>query len=123
VRFLVDECAGPALAQWLKNQGHAVFSVYEEARGMMDDAIIHKAFIENWILVTADKDFGAMIYRDKRPHRGVVLLRLENERASTKIAAMQNLVRDYSDRLSNQYIVVTENRIRFGGIPPALAQS
>jgi len=33
MKFLVDECTGPAVAHWLRMQGHEVFSVYEEARG------------------------------------------------------------------------------------------
>lgn len=58
MRFLVDESTGPAVAVWLRQQGHEVFSVYAEARGMDDNNIIHKAFTENWILMTNDKDFG-----------------------------------------------------------------
>jgi uncharacterized protein with PIN domain len=57
MRFLVDECTGPSVAEWLRNQKHEVFSVFEEARGMDDDDIILKALEENWILVTNDKDF------------------------------------------------------------------
>jgi predicted nuclease of predicted toxin-antitoxin system len=52
MRFLVDECAGPAVAKWLRDQGHQVFSVYEEERGMDDDDIVQKAFLENRILIT-----------------------------------------------------------------------
>lgn len=37
MRFLVDECTGPAVAGWFRTQGHEVFSVYEEARGMEDE--------------------------------------------------------------------------------------
>jgi len=44
MRFLVDECTGPAVAEWLRDQKHEVFSVYDEARGLNDDAIIQKAF-------------------------------------------------------------------------------
>ena len=44
MRFLVDESTGPAVAAWLREQGHEVFSVYAEARGMDDDDIIHKAY-------------------------------------------------------------------------------
>ncbi len=33
MRFLVDECTGPAVAHWLHEQNHEVFSVYEESRG------------------------------------------------------------------------------------------
>lgn len=43
MRFLVDECTGPAVAEWLRNQNHEAFSVFEEARGMDDDDIIQKA--------------------------------------------------------------------------------
>ena len=58
MRFLVDECTGPAVAEWLRREGHKVFSVYDEARGLDDETIIQKAFTENWILITNDKDFG-----------------------------------------------------------------
>jgi predicted nuclease of predicted toxin-antitoxin system len=58
VRFLVGECAGPKVAMWLRGQGYEVFSVYEQARGMNDEDIVVKAFDENWILITNDKDFG-----------------------------------------------------------------
>lgn len=37
MRFIVDECTGPKVARWLRDQGHEVFSVYEEARGIADD--------------------------------------------------------------------------------------
>jgi predicted nuclease of predicted toxin-antitoxin system len=52
VRFLVDECTGPAVARWLRAQQHEVFSVYDEARGMRDEEVIKKAADENWILIT-----------------------------------------------------------------------
>ncbi len=57
MRFLVDECTGPAVAAWLRDQNHDVFSVFDEARGMDDNDIIQKALQEHWILITNDKDF------------------------------------------------------------------
>ena len=81
MRFLVDECTGPAVARWLRSEGHDVFSVYEQARGLGDDVIITLAWKERRILVTNDKDFGEKIFRESHPHRGVILLRLEDERA------------------------------------------
>jgi len=55
MRFLVDESTGPWVAQWLREHGHEVFSVFEQARGMDDNDIIQKAFSENWVLLTNDK--------------------------------------------------------------------
>ena len=113
MRFLVDECTGPKVAQWLRAQGHEVFSVFHDARGLEDVDVIRKAHAENRILVTNDKDFGEKVYRERFPHRGVVLLRLEDERAMCKIEALRRLLSLYSDRLADQFVVVTETRVRF----------
>lgn len=118
MRFLVDECTGPSVAEWLRNESYEVFSVYEEARGMKDDDIIQKAFVEDWVLITNDKDFGGKIYRDRFPHHGVVLLRLQDERAVNKIEIIKKLLRTYSDQIIGRFVVATEAKVRFAkGFP------
>src|SRR6185503_3734245 len=99
MRFLVDECTGPAVARWLKGRGFVVFSVYDQARGLDDEAVLQKAFSEGWVLVTNDGDFGTKVFRERRPHRGVVFLRLADERNANKIETLRRLLDDYSDRL------------------------
>lgn len=69
--------------------------------------------LQNWILMTNDKDFGEKVYRERRPHRGVVLLRLDDERAAMKIKTIKQMLESYADRLPDQFVVVTENSIRF----------
>ncbi len=113
MRFLVDECTGPSVARWLQDQGHEVFSVFDEARGVDDDTIIRKALEERWILITDDKDFGDKIYRDGRLHRGVIMLRLEDERPASKIRVLSQLLERYSSRIPESFIVLTEKRVRF----------
>ncbi|WP_414579261.1 DUF5615 family PIN-like protein [Anabaena sp. CCY 9402-a] len=116
MRFLVDENTGVVVARWLRSQGHEVFSVYEEARGIDDDQIIQKAGDENWILITSDKDFGEKVFREQRSHRGIILLRLENERSANKIDTLQRLLEKYSEQLSDNFVVVTEQRVRFARV-------
>ena len=113
MRFLVDENTGPAVAHWLRAEGHEVYSVYDEARGMADDEIIQIAYLQDWILLTNDKDCGEKVYREQRPHKGVVLFRLDDERAASKIETLRRLLEQYSDRLSGSFVVVTETRVRF----------
>ncbi|MCU0979971.1 MAG: DUF5615 family PIN-like protein [Pirellulaceae bacterium] len=113
MRFLVDECTGPGVANWLRANAHEVFSVYDEARGMTDDDVLAKAYSERWILITNDKDFGEKVYRDGRPHHGVVLLRLQDERASSKIDAIRRLLSGFADQLADRFVVVTERQVRF----------
>jgi predicted nuclease of predicted toxin-antitoxin system len=116
MRFLVDECTGPAVAGWLRKQSHEVFSIYDESRGMSDNDILNKAYSQNWILITNDKDFGEMIYREKRSHHGVVFLRLQDERAVSKIEALQKLLEGYTNQLLDRFIVVTESYVRIGPV-------
>ena len=61
MRFLVDECTGPAVAKWLRSLHYDVFSIYDKAQGLDDERIIEKANLDNYILVTNDKDFGELM--------------------------------------------------------------
>ena len=89
--------------------------MYEEGRGADDETIIRKALEEHWILITNDKDFGAKVYRDGRLHRGVVLLRLSDERAANKIQVLARLLDSYANSLADSFVVVTETQVRFAG--------
>ncbi|HEY9771721.1 MAG TPA: DUF5615 family PIN-like protein [Coleofasciculaceae cyanobacterium] len=113
MRLLVDECTGTRVANWLREEGYQVFSVYEQARGSSDDLIIKKAFDENWILVTNDKDFGEKVYREKMSQRGIIFLRLQDERSANKIDVLQRLFSTYLQRIPNSFVVVTETQVRF----------
>ncbi len=113
MRFIVDECTGPKVAAWLRAEGHDVFSVFDEARGIEDDQVIQKAYDENWILITNDKDFGEKAYRERRAHRGIIFMRLEDERAANKIQVLRLLLESYGDRCEDQFVVVTEKQVRF----------
>ncbi len=113
MRFLVDECAGPMLARWLQSEGHDVLSVFDQARGILDDAIIRLAHDETRILITNDKDFGELVYRKKMPHDGIILLRLANERSQIKIDVVGQLLSLYADKLPGAFVVVTEDQVRF----------
>ena len=113
MRFLVDECPGPSVAAWLISQGHEVYSVYNESPGMADKDVLSKACSEERIIITVDKDFGEMIFRERREHRGVIFLRLSDERSFNKIAVLRNVLENYEDKISRQFVTVTETRIRF----------
>ncbi len=115
MRLIVDECTGPVVAKWLRHQNHDVISVFDEIRGADDRTIIQKAFEQNRILITNDKDFGELIFREKKPHGGVVLLRLEDERAANKIAVLKHLLEKYENSLPGNFIVVTETTVRITG--------
>ena len=112
MRFLVDECTGPSVAHWLKEQGHDVFSVYEEMRGAEDDLLLAMAYAEGRILVTNDKEFGEKVVREGKPHKGVVILRLKDERTENKIRVMKRLLEKYAKELEGNLVIATDTSVR-----------
>lgn len=114
MKFLVDECTGPAVAHWLKQLGHDVFSVYEQAGGIADDKVLEIAQKEGRILITNDRGFGDKVFRERRQHHGVVFLRLANERGVNKIRVLSELLDRHSEAIKDRFVVVTETQIRFG---------
>lgn len=113
MKFLVDECTGPGVANWLRENGHEVFSIYDESPGVDDLTILARARNENWILITNDNDFSVRIFRDQLQHAGVIFLRLTNERTQNKIDVIRNLLLNHAENLSNRFVVVTESKVRF----------
>lgn len=112
MRFLVDECTGPRVSKWLESEGHDVFCIFRDGRGMDDRSIFRKAQAEQRILITNDKDFGELIFREGMRLGGLVLLRLEDERSSVKIGVLQKLLSNHKDKLPGFFIVATEKTVR-----------
>ena len=113
LRFIVDECTGPAVSEWLRSLNHDVYSVFDRSSGISDDEVLAIANREERIVVTNDKDFGEKIYRDRKGHKGIIFLRLADERSQNKIQVLRNLLDGYSEQLPDQFVVVTEKQIRF----------
>jgi predicted nuclease of predicted toxin-antitoxin system len=111
MNFVVDECTGPSVARSLRLASHDVLSIFDDARGSDDDQVLALAYAESRVLITSDKDFGELIFREKRPHHGVVLLRLNDQSSANSIAALERLFL-HGHVLLDQFTVVTESGIR-----------
>lgn len=112
MKFLIDECLGSKFALWLQNKGYDVISVIDLMPGAKDEQVLEKAFIDNRILVTLDKDFGEMVFRIKLKHKGIILLRLDSLSFENKIIKFKYFLDYYKDKISNNYVVITENTIK-----------
>jgi len=112
MKFLVDECTGTSVVGCLRDKGHDVVAVAEVMPQANDEQILERAVLESRILVTNDKDFDEMIYRSRRTHRGVLLLRLRDERSEKKVRITKIVLARMGERLQNHYVVATEAGIR-----------
>ncbi len=79
---------------------------------MDDRAVLRRAVAENRILITKDKDFGALVFKEQQPHSGVILLRLGDDKLPTTIEAMRRLLAGYAPRLTGNFVVINNRRVR-----------
>jgi len=112
MRFLFDQSTDRRLAPYRKRLGHDVTIVaIDHPPGTPDFEVLAIAYQEQRILVTEDRDFGELVFRQRRPHSGVVYLRLPPMELDAKLDRLDRVLRDYGDRL-DQFIVITPYRIR-----------
>jgi predicted nuclease of predicted toxin-antitoxin system len=112
MKFIVDECVGTSVAKWFAESGYNVVSVYDSLQGADDAVVLQTAYAEERILVTSDKDFGDMIFRQQQKHWRVILLRLADERPFNKIKVIRQVLENYSLDLIGNFIVATERIVR-----------
>jgi predicted nuclease of predicted toxin-antitoxin system len=76
LRFLVDEGVDARLAAMLVAAGHDVVEIAATTPGTDDLAVASRAVTERRIIVTVDKDFGDLAFRDGTAMSGVILIRM-----------------------------------------------
>ena len=113
MRFLLDESAEFRIALFLRDAGHDVTAIaHEYPQSLPDRDVLAIANAEQRILITNDRDFGELIFRERLPHTGVIYFRLPlDTTADQKIAWLQRILAEHADALS-QFIVVMPTRLR-----------
>jgi predicted nuclease of predicted toxin-antitoxin system len=80
--------------------------------GLPDEEVLSIAYGEGRVLITDDRDFGELVFRLKRPHAGVIYLRLgEYAELSTKIERVDYVLAYYGRQL-DQFLVVSPANVR-----------
>ena len=96
----------------MRRLGHDAIGVREASPGADDEAVLSLALREARILITEDKDFGALVRRRKLPHAGVILLRLRRSLPEDIHREIEALLESAAGRLQNRFVVVKEGRVR-----------
>ena len=117
MKFLIDESAGRSIVRYLRSLGHNVISVQEERSGIEDTAVCDWANQEQRVIITNDKGFGKLIFQEQLPNRGVVLLRLTDERAVNRVQVISDLLATYENRLKDHFVVASETGVRIQPLP------
>ena len=76
VDILADESVDGQIVERLRADGHSVLYVAEFDAGIDDEVVLLKSRETNAVLLTADKDFGELVFRQRLLHSGIILIRL-----------------------------------------------
>ena len=111
MRFLIDVCVGTAVAEFLIRAGHDVAQVRDADCRMDDQEILEQAQQQERILVTLDKDFGVLVFREGLSHAGII--RLPDVRRGRRVSIMgQILERHGKDLEEGAIVTVTRHLMR-----------
>lgn len=112
MNLFADESVDRQIIDRLRQDGHYVPSVAEMEPGIPDDLVLERANQEQAVLLTADKDFGELVYRQKRIMFGVVLIRLAGLATERKAEITAGAVSQHGDELIHGFTVITPGAVR-----------
>jgi predicted nuclease of predicted toxin-antitoxin system len=119
VRFLVDENVPRPTVAWLREQGHDVLYAAESRKQTPDADLLDEAEAQGYVIITGDKDFGHLVFRDHLNSHGVILLRMERLPASQRLARLQAVWTTIETNLPGSFLVVTQSRVRKRMLAPS----
>ncbi len=112
MNLLADENIDRQIVARLRQEGHSVLYIAEIAPSVSDDQALARANRLQAVLITADKDFGELVYRLGRIHAGVVLIRLAGLSPESKAEIVCGAVRDRGDEMGDSFSVLTCKSVR-----------
>ena len=106
MRILADEGVELQIVERLRVDGHEVLYVAEFEPGVTDEAVLGKASDLSALLMTQDKDFGELVFRQGLAVSGVVLLRLPGLPASVKATLVSSVLREHGSEVHGAFMVI-----------------
>jgi len=112
VKFLADENVDKPIVERLRKDNHVILYVLEIEPGIFDDEVIQRANQEGTLLLTADKDFGDLVFRQNRIIYGVVLIRLSGLSSKHKADIIAKAVQEHENEFAHNFTVISHGAVR-----------
>jgi len=112
VNLVCDEGVERAIVERRRDDGHVVVYIAELAPGISDEAVLGEARRLEGPLITKDKDFGELVFRQGLANFGIVLLRLNGLPVSRKSAIVASVIAERSEEIIGAFSVISPGQVR-----------
>lgn len=110
--IIADENLDQRFIKAIKEAGIEVYSVFEQDRGIRDEAVIEISQHPKRIILTEDKDFGEWVFAHRHTNVSVILLRYDFKDAEEMVTILMRLLLTKGKDLFGKFTTVTLNKIR-----------
>ncbi len=110
--ILADERVDREIVERLRTEGHDVAYVAEMEAGIADEVVLEQANAVGAVLLTQDKDFGDLVFRQGLLAKGIVLLRLAGLPQASKADLTAAAFKDHQEEMAGAFTVVSGTSVR-----------
>jgi hypothetical protein len=117
LRLLLDENVSPIVGDALRAAGHDVLMAASVCAGAPDEDVVALAVAEGRVLVTEDKDFGALAFQQGVRPAGLIRLALPRQLPGQKAARLAAVLGSDGGRIQGAVLTVEPGRVRRRRLP------
>lgn len=117
MKFIADENVQRTVVDGLRQRGHDVRHIREETPGISDDAVLDIANGESAVLLTYDRDFGELVFQQRRAATGVLLVRLPDVAPAQVAALVATVVAAHGAEMEGAFTVIAPQGVRVRRLP------
>jgi len=112
MKFLADVNVEKPIVDFFGENNYDIKWIPDYDCQMSDKDLLKMANAEGRILITNDKDFGELTFLQKQVSVGIILIRITGQDVTKKLKMINTLLLKYKEKLFNNFIVITEKKIR-----------
>ncbi len=117
MKVLANAHISRAICGFLESEGHDCIHAELLSPGLPDEELLRIAVADDRIILTADKDFGELVFRRLLPVRGVVLLRFRLASEAERLAMLQRHWPAIQRSAPGHFVVATNHAVRRSPLP------
>ncbi len=113
MKFLTDENVATSVVRALREAGFDVKDIKEEQlHGVSDNDVLRLASREDRIIITHDKDFANVLSFFRMKHKGIILLRLQNQHSSNVSQVLLHVLQSkLAKKIQNNLVIISDTKV------------